>query len=145
MIYNLNLPLPEGWVCEQDQYEEVEGAVITHLECHLPDAKGADKASIELYIGDMPEDTTAEDEAFANYADIVGWTDDDDNDCPIGEWKFQNRKAYGFSGECENGFLMLFMCSEIRKGALLICCVMAPDEAQLSEWSKYVEYHLRLK
>ena len=71
MTYNLNIPLPEGWTSEIDQYEEVENAVITHLQCHLPDGKGEDKVLIECYIGDMPSDTTAEDEAYANYADII--------------------------------------------------------------------------
>ena len=144
MTYNLNIPLPEGWTSEIDQYEEVENAVITHLQCHLPDGKGEDEVLIECYIGDMPSDTTAEDEAYANYADIIGWDDDDDDECPIAEWKFQNRRAYGFSGLCENGFPMLFMCTEIRKDVLLIVCVIAPDDDQLSEWSKYVEYHLRV-
>ena len=36
------------------------------------------------------------------------------------------------------------MCTEIRKDVLLIVCVVAPDDDRLSEWSKYVEYHLRV-
>lgn len=145
MEYNLTFPLPEGWISEEERYEEVEGATITHISCHHPDSQGNADVAIELYIGDMPEDTSAEDEAFANYADMVGWSDDDDDECPIACWQFQNRKAFGFSGESEEGMLMLFMSCEIRKGALLIVCTMAKDEAALSEWSKYVEMKLRLK
>lgn len=146
MTYSIKFPLPEGWVSETDQYEEMEGEIITHMECHLPSEDGSDPSvGMDIYIGDMPADTTAEDEAFANYADIIGWDDDEEEEeNPIAQWKFQNRKAYGFSGMCEDDSVMLVMCVEIKKGALLICSVVAKDDATLSEWSKYLEYHLRI-
>ena len=146
MTYNIKMQLPDGWTSEQDQYEEVENAVITHLECHLPDKTGkADEAMIDVYVGDMPSDTTAEDEAYANYVDIIGFDDDDtDDEAPISSWKFNNRTAYGFSGECENGSLMLLMCIEVMKGALLICSVVTQSDEELARWSKYLEMNLRI-
>ena len=93
----------------------------------------------------MPADTTAEDEAYANYADIIGWDDEDEEDNPIAEWGFQRKKAYGFSGECEDGSIMLLMCVEIVKGGLLICSVVAPDDEEVSRWAKYLEENLRVK
>lgn len=146
MKYQATLPLPEGWSSEIDEYEEVEGALITHMQCHLPDPQGKkDGSNIDLYLGDMPSDTTAQDEAYANYADIIGWDDDDDEDNPIAEWQFQNRKAFGFSGICEDESIMLLMCVEIKKGALLIASMTAPDDNSLQELARYVEYHLRIK
>lgn len=141
MRYQVTLQLPDGWQSEQEEYEEVENALITHLEC----SNAVTGAGIDIYVGDMPADTTAQDEAYANYADIIGWEDEDDETNPIAEWKFQNRKAYGFSGMMEDGAVMLLMCVEIKKDALLIASLAAKDDEALQELAKYVEYHLRVK
>ncbi len=102
MRYEITVPLPPAWTSEGYTYEEVDGALITHMECLLPrPGSDADEAQINLYVGDMPADTTAEDEAYANYAEIIGWDDDDDEDTSA-EWRFKGKKAYGFSGECED-------------------------------------------
>ena len=146
MSFDIDLPLSPAWSVEQDRYEEVDGALITHLECHLPNAGNtADDAFIDLYVGDMPSDTTAEDEAFANYAEIVGWDDDDDEESPIAEWKFKHKTAFGFTGECEDGSIMLLMCVEILKGALLIATVIADDDDAVGKWAKYLEEKLTIK
>lgn len=146
MDYNVTLPLPQGWACEQDCYEEVAGEMITHLNCHLTPA-GSDtaKVAMDIYVGDMPEGTTAEDEAFANYADIIGWDDDEDDDqSPIAEWKFQKKRAFGFSGICEDESVMLVMCVEIKQGVLLIASVVAENDDELSKWAEYLDHHLRI-
>ena len=144
--YDILLPLTPEWINEEDRYEEVDGAFITHLECHLPSGDGkSDSAVLDIYIGDMPADTTAEDEAYANYADIIGWDDEDDEESPISEWRFKNKKAFGFSGECEDGSIMLLMCVEILKGALLIASIIAPDDDAVGKWAKYIEEKLTVR
>ena len=146
MTYDITLPLSPEWIREEERYEEVENAMITHLECHLPSAQeGKYAAFFDLYVGDLPSDTTAEDEAFANYAEIVGWDDDDDEESPIAEWKFKHKTAYGFTGECEDGSIMLLMCIEILKGALLIATVIAPDDDAVGKWAKNIEEKLSVK
>lgn len=144
--YDILLPLTPDWINEEDRYEEVDGAFITHLECHLPSGDGkSDSAVLDIYVGDMPADTTAEDEAYANYADIIGWDDEDDEESPISEWRFKNKKAFGFSGECEDGSIMLLMCVEILKGALLIASIIAPDDEAVGKWAKYIEEKLTVR
>ena len=144
--YDILLPLTPEWINEEDRYEEVDGAFITHLECHLPSGDGkSDSAVLDIYVGDMPADTTAEDEAYANYADIIGWDDEDDEESPISEWRFKNKKAFGFSGECEDGSIMLLMCAEILKGALLIASIIAPDDDAVGKWAKYIEEKLTVR
>ena len=146
MTYDISLPLSPEWIREEERYEEVENAMITHLECHLPSAQeGKYDAFFDLYVGDLPSDTTAEDEAYANYAEIIGWDEEDEEEDPIAEWTFKNRKAYGFSGECEDGSIMLLMCMEIVKGGLLICTVIAPDDEAVGKWSKYLEENIKVK
>ncbi len=146
MAYDITLPLSPAWTSEQDRYEEIDGVLITHLECHLPAGDGkSDEAFLDLYVGDLPSDTTAEDEAYANYAEIIGWDDEEDEEeNPIAEWRFQKKKAFGFSGECEDGSIMLLMCVEIIKGGLLICSVIAKNDDEVSKWAKYVEDNLRV-
>ena len=146
MTYDISLPLSPEWIREEDRYEEVDGAIITHLECHLTSSQeGKDDAFLDLYAGDLPSDTTAEDEAYANYAEIIGWDEEDEEDNPIAEWKFQKRKAYGFTGECEDGSIMLLMCVEIVKGGLLICSVIAPNDEAVSKWAEYLEANLKVR
>lgn len=145
MRYEINFPLPPSWTSEEDTYEEVDGALITHLECLLPrPGKDDHEALIDFYVGDMPADTTAEDEAYANYAEIIGWDDDDDEDT-IAEWRFQGKKAYGFSGECEDGSIMLVMCMEVVRKGLLILSIVAADDNEVSKWAQYVEANLKVK
>ena len=145
MRYEIKFPLPPAWTSEEDTYEEVDGALITHMECLLPrPGSDADEAQINLYVGDMPADTTAEDEAYANYAEIIGWDDDDDEDT-IAEWRFQGKKAYGFSGECEDGSIMLVMCMEVVRKGLLILSIVADNDEEVSKWAQYVEAHLKVK
>ena len=33
MTYDISIPFSPAWTCEQERYDEVDGAVITHLEC----------------------------------------------------------------------------------------------------------------
>ena len=146
MAYKITLPLPQGWNCSQETFEDESGAEISHLEAYLPNpAKEADEGLVDVYVGPMPEDTTAADQAFANYADMIGFDDEDSEDeDPIYEWPFNGRKAYGFEAYCEDGSPMRVMCIEIKKGVLCIINTVAKDDKSLVELIKYVEHKLRV-
>ncbi len=146
MAYKITLPMPQGWNCSQETFEDESGAEISHLEAYLPNlAIQADEGLVDVYVGPMPEDTTAADQAFANYADMVGFDDEDSEDeDPIYEWPFNGRKAYGFEAYCEDGSPMRVMCIEIKKGVLCIINTVAKDDKSLVELIKYVEHKLRI-
>ena len=94
----------------------------------------------------MPEDTTAADQALANYADTVGFDEEDPEDFdPIIEWPFGNKKAYGFEALAEDDSPMRMMCIELKKGTLVILCILAKDDATLVEAVQLAERGLRLK
>ena len=120
---------------------------MTHFECHLSDdAAQTDLAQIEIFAGRMPSDTTAADEALANYADIVGFDDDDPEDFdPITEWPFAGKKAYGFEALCEDDSPMRLMCTEIKAGYLVLISICAKDDETLVETVQLVERNLRAK
>lgn len=146
-IYTISLDLGEGWEKEESTYTEVDGTEVTHIECHLPDDNAQkDLAIIDIYSGQMPSDTTAADEALANYADIVGFDESDPEDFdPIVEWPFAGKKAYGFEAFCEDDSPMRLMCIEIKKGILCIMSICAENDDKLIETIELVEKTLRYK
>ena len=147
MAYDISLRLPQGWVSDLETYLDESGVEITHLSSHLPnDRKQTDEALIDVYVGPMPEDSTAADQALANYADTVGFDEDDPEEFdPIIEWPFGNKKAYGFEAIAEDDSPMRLMCIEIKKGILVILCILAKDDDTLVEAVQLAERGLRLK
>lgn len=145
--YDIILNLPEGWQKEIESYEDESGAIISHCEAHLyNEAAGKDFGMIDIYVGDMPDDTTAEDQALSNYADIVGFDDDDPEDFnPVSTVKFNGKKAFIFEALCEDDSPMMFLSQEIRKGVLAIICCAAENDDKLQETVQLVERGLRLK
>lgn len=139
--------LPASWTCEQDTYLDESGYEIAHLEAHLRnDRKQKDEAIIDIYVGDIPEGETAEDQALANYAETVGFYDDDPEDFnPIEKFKFNGKNAYGFSALCEDESPMRFIAQEVRKGILAIIVFSASDEQSVEETRALIERSFRVK
>ena len=147
MAYDIQLKLPEPWRQETDTYLDESGAEITHLEAHLYLKENApDDGMIDIYVGDMPEDTTAEDQALSNYADIVGFDEDDPEDFnPIFKIKFNGKNAYGFEALCEDESPMMFLAQEVKSGILAIICLAAANEDKLKALVKLVEINFRVR
>lgn len=134
MAYKLTIKLPEGWQQETNVATEEDGTEITHLEAHLPDDKAEkDIALIDICLGPMPEDTTAADEAYANYIDMVGFDEEEEDFDPLIEWPFQKKKAYGFEAFCDDDSPLRVMCVEIKSKLLaIITCIGKDDEALIN-------------
>lgn len=147
MAFDIQLHLPEEWHQELDSYLDESGVEISHLEAHLYNDKSErDDGMIDIYVGEMPEDTSAEDQALSNYADIVGFDDDDPEDFnPIAKIKFNGKYAYGFDALCEDDSPMMFLSQEVRRGVLAIICAAGADDARLQEILQLVERNLRIK
>lgn len=147
MAFDITLNLPAGWQKESDTYIDESGAEISHLEAHLYDQQQKrDEGMIDIYVGEMPEDTTAEDQAFSNYADMVGFSDDDPEDFqPIFKVKFNGKNAFGFEALCEDESPMKFFTQEIKKGVLAIICIAGKDEKTLDGIYTVVERNFRIK
>ncbi|MCQ2159065.1 MAG: hypothetical protein MJY43_04500 [Bacteroidales bacterium] len=147
MTYDIQMNLPAGWQKEMDTYTDESGAEVTHLEATLPDPSGRrDSAMIDIYVGEMPSDTTAEDQAFSNYADIVGFEEDDPEDFnPIRKIKFNSRNAYAFDALCEDDSPMTFLSQEVRSEILAVICAAAVDEVKLKDVLELIEHNFRVK
>lgn len=142
-MYRINLDLPENW---KKKIETIDDGVA-HLEAYLAnDALQTDDAEIDICVGDMPPETSAQDEAMANYVDVVGWDEDDPEDLdPLTVWPFQNKKAYGFEALCEDDSPMRVMCVEIRQSVLVVMTIIGRNDDILEDTVKLVEHKLRIQ
>lgn len=147
MAYDILLNLPEPWIVEQDTIQDESGCEISHLEAHLQNrAKKRDDGMIDIYVGDMPEGESAEDQALANYAETVGFSEDDPEDFqPIVKFKFNNKNAFGFDAICEDDSPMRFLAQEVRKGVLAVVAFAAVDDRRLDELQQLLEKNFRVK
>lgn len=147
MAYDIQMNLSAPWIVEQETFQDESGCEITHLEAHLQNkAKKRDDGMIDIYVGDMPEGESAEDQAFANYAETVGFSEDDPEDFqPIVKFKFNNKTAWGFDALCEDESPMRFLAQEVRKGVLVIVAFAATTDKALDELQLLIEKNFRVK
>lgn len=144
MAYDVVLTLPPEWISFQETFEDESGVEIAHLEAQLPAKGKCEEALIDVYVGDLPDGETAEDQAFANYAETVGFDDDDDT-APIVKFQFNNRNAWGFDALTEDDSPMKFISQEVRKGVLAIIVVCGRNRDVLQNALTLVERGLRVK
>lgn len=140
MKTDIQITLPDGWKISRDTYTDDIGEEISHLEAVTEDGT----TFFEVHAGPMPEGETAEDQAFANYAESVGF-DEDDDDSPIVKFKWNGKNAWGFEALCENDKPVRLISQEVKSGLLAIIIIGAIDDNQLDQVSKLVESHLRIK
>lgn len=142
MAYQIKLDLPEGWKKSFEIIEDEDGNVTSHLE----GLTSRENEYIDLYVGTLPPDTTAEDEAVFNYADMIGWDESEpigEDNSPLTVTKFQKKKAYGFEGLVEDGILRV-MCVEVQPETLLVMNVCAPDETAVAKMVRYIEVNMSI-
>ena len=137
MAYELSLRLPSDWTQARDTYEDEFGTSVTHLEAT------SGSSCIEIHFGAMPEDSSAEDQAFSNYVDMVGFDDEEDFN-PISRIKFRGKSAFGFEALCEDEKVMALLTQEIKTGLLVVICVTAPDDEAVQQLLALVERGLRV-
>lgn len=147
MAYDIQLKLSGAWISECDSFMDESGAEVTHFTANLPGKDESHPAGfVDIYVGDMPEGETAEDQAFANYAETVGFSEDDPEDFnPIFKVKFNGRNAWGFDALCEDDMPMRFLSQEVRSKVLAIIVFGAADESALGSLHQQVERGLRVR
>lgn len=141
MQYKIDIRLADEWTVRMGTVTDEFGAVTEHLE-----ASRSDGSFIDISLGEMPEGETAQDQAFANYIETVGFSDDDPEDFnPIVKLRFNGRNAWGFDAYQENDFPMRLISQEVRSGALAIIVFSAPDRDALVELHLLIERTFRVK
>ena len=144
MIYNTELKLDSSWTVESEIIQDEMGEDITQISAgHSVDKEMHEDCHVEISVGPLPEEITAEDEAFANYVELVGFTDDE-QDNPINKEKFNNKPAYVFEADLEDGSIMRVICTEARKGCLALITLYAIDDEMLNYAHRATEKGLRI-
>jgi len=144
MAYDISLSLPKEWISFSENFDDESGFEISHLEAQLTGKDSSQESLIDVYVGDLPDGETAEDQAFANYAETVGF-DDEDETAPIVKFTFNNKNAWGFDALTEDESPMKFISQEVRKGVLAIIIVCGKDEETLKNALLLAERGLRIK
>lgn len=125
----MKLTLPQQWVTEEQNGTHVRAV------CGV--------CEIEVTCGEMPADATAQDQAFDNFLEMVGFDSDDPEDYnPIFTVKFNNRSAYGFEAWVDDELMIRVLCLEYRKGQLCVLSVIAPQQ-MMDETAGQAERGLR--
>lgn len=140
----ISLPLDEGWRTEVNVYDD-EGYSITHFNAYYPDRKSkVDRGVIDVYVGLMPEGSSARNEVLVSYSEVVGFTDEDKDETAIACLFFQGREAYGYEFLSDDGFLNRLLACEIDGGRLLMVTVAVP-ESEMDAVYAHVEDNLEVK
>lgn len=135
---NYRLNLPQGWDLNEEVLLE-DGFETTNIFC------SADGIQVDMYLGDMPDGSDAEEQAFANYADMVGWDQDDENS-PLFSCKFNGKRCFGFDFVDEDtNTPVRFLSTEIKAGTLLVMTIAAKDDKAVEETQKLFESRLRIE
>ncbi len=134
------LRLPQDWKQGSENITGPFGTSERHVWAVSPDGK----VEFDVSEGEMPQDSTAPDQALTNYVEMVGFDDDDPEDYnPILQWNFNNRKAYGFQVYCEDESQIRVMCQEHHRGRLAVISIQAPSASELEQAFLLLEKSLR--
>lgn len=145
MNLDILLPLPKDWTSETEKYIDDSGCEITHFAANLGSEDNFESI-IDIYLGDMPDGETAEDQAYANYAETVGFYEDDPEDFnPIIKTKFNGKNAWGFDAVCDEDNPMRFLAQEVKQGVLAVIVFVCRSEDALEDLHKYIERNFRVK
>lgn len=145
MKYSIALQLDKGWKIETETFIDESGVEIAHASAVLRTGREGDQALIDVYLGDMPDGDTAEDQAFANYVETVGFGEEDPEDFnPIEKITFNGKNGYAFDAVCEDDAPMRFISQEVKKGLLAIMTVVALNEELLEKSFRQLERGLRI-
>ncbi len=140
MRYDLQCNLGDGWQSVSNIGKNGFGNESLHIE-----ASRSDGSFVNMDFGEMPDGETAQDQAFANYIDMVGFSSDDPEGFdPLAKIKFNGRTAWGFDAYCEDDTPMRLLAQEIRSGMLVVMVFGAPDRDRLVELHQTIERNLRV-
>lgn len=134
MTRKIKLTLPEGWKMRRG-LDSVEAVLMEN---------GVQTASVDVTVGEMPPETTAEDEAMYNYMDMVGFDGEDDT-AQIVSWKFLGKRGYGFEALAEDETTVRVMCAEPVPGTLVIVTLNAADDKAIRELATLVGNNLTIE
>lgn len=146
MAYKITLPLSEDWTVERDVTIE-EGSEVTTFYAYVADKakKSIAQASIELYVGEIPEDSSAYEECLNNYDQVIGLNEDEESNPPIYDIDFMGGEGCFYEAEDDAGAPVVLICVEPVKGTLVMAILSQKDDESLEELIHYVSDNLKVE
>ena len=142
MAINITLPLSEKWTVEKDAVIEDGEEVFTYYAYPTdeddPELSGA---SIELYVGNTPEESDAKIECINNYLETIG-LDEGEEDVPVKDIPFLGVTGWYYDAQDDEGQPVILICAEPSQGVLVMAILAHRDEESLDELISYVDENL---
>lgn len=144
MAHKITLPLSKEWNVEQEIImEEGEEVVSYYAYPANPDIKLLAGASIELYVGNTPEDSDAKIECINSYMEAIG-LDDDEEEVPVKEIPFLENDGWYYEAQDDEGQPVILICVETVPGTLVMAILAHRDEENLDALLSYVDENLKI-
>lgn len=144
MTHKITLPLSSDWRVEEEVIKEQGEEVLSYYataESSVEDSlKGA---SIELYLGNTPEDSSAELECINSYVEAFDVRDENE-EIPVQEIKILGQDGYYYDAKDENGAPVMVACVEIKPGTLVMAILAASDDEKLDSLLTFVNDNLKI-
>lgn len=144
MAHVINLPLGREWDVEEEIINEEGEEVLSYYASAEASTNPKIKdASIELYVGNTPEDSDAKIECINSYIEAIG-LDDEEEDIPVESTRFLGAEAWYYEAQDENECPVVLICAEPIPGTLVMAIISHSDEQKLNELVDYVDEHLKI-
>ena len=144
MAHNITLPLPKGWNIEQEIILEEGEEVVSYYAVPTEEADAnSEGASIELYVGNTPEDSDAKIECMNSYMEAIGM-DEGEEDIPVKEIPFLGQEGWYYDAEDDEGAPVILICVEPVQGTLVMAILAHKDEESLDELLSFVDENLKI-
>lgn len=144
MAHLITLPLSDEWVIEQELILEEGEEVVSYYASPGPDASpDLEGASIELYVGNTPEDSDAKIECINSYMEAIG-LDDEQEEVPVRDISFLGQEGWYYDAQDDAGEPVILICVETVPGTLVMAILAHKDEESLDELLSYVDENLRI-
>lgn len=143
MSHKINLPLSQEWSVEEEtiveQGEEVLSYYANGYDSEDPDIQ---YGSIELYVGNTPEDSNAREECINSYLEAIGA--EEEEDIPVSPITFLENEGWYYEAQDDNECPVILICVEPKPGTLVMAILAHKDEEHLDELMTYVDEHLEI-
>ena len=144
MAHKITLPLSKEWTVEQEIInEEGEDVVSYYAYPSNPDQKLLAGASIELYVGNTPEESDAKIECMNSYMEAIG-LDDGEEEVPVKEIPFLENTGWYYEAQDDEGQPVILICVETVPGTLVMAILAHRDEENLDALLSYVDENLKI-
>lgn len=144
MAHKITLPLSKEWTVEQEIItEEGEEVVSYYAYPSNPEQKLLAGASIELYVGNTPEDSDAKIECINSYMEAIG-LDEDEEEAPVKEIPFLENTGWYYEAQDDDEQPVILICVETVPGTLVMAILAHRDEENLDALLSYVDENLKI-